>query len=93
MDGIANIVSQNHFVPKAEDRLHIVFLREKPAKSQVDTLKHYNSPADEFAVIGREVYNLRREMSVFSNNFIEKIFGTATTRNVNTLKKIFEKYR
>lgn len=95
MDEIANIVNQGHFEPQAEDTLHIVFLREKPAKTQVDALKKYNSQADEFAVLGREAYNLRhdRDRSVFSNNFIEKILGTATTRNMTTLKKIFEKYR
>ena len=58
-------------------------------------MKKYNSAADEFAVIGSEVYNLRhdRDKSVFSNNFIERIFGTATTRNITTLGKIFEKYQ
>jgi len=41
------------------------------------------------------VYNLRhdRDRSIFSNNFIEKIFHTATTRNMTTVKKILEKYR
>jgi len=95
MDELANIVAQDHFEPQPEDTLHVVFLRAKPQKAQFDILKKYNSPADEFAVLGREVYNLRhdRDTSVFSNNFIEKIFGVATTRNMTTLKKIFEKYR
>jgi len=95
MAEIESIVNQNHFEPKEEDALHIVFLREKPATALVDALKQYNSPADEFAVIGREVYNLRhnRDKSVFSNNFIEKIFGAATTRNSTTLRKIYEKYQ
>jgi uncharacterized protein (DUF1697 family) len=95
MDEIAEIANQDHFEPQPEGTLHVVFLRSKPAKPLVDTLKRYNNPADEFAVIGREVYNLRhdRDKSVFSNNFIEKIFGIATTRNITTLKKIFEKYR
>jgi uncharacterized protein (DUF1697 family) len=95
MDEIAKIVNQNHFEPKGEDTLHIVFLREKPAKAQAEALKKHNSPADEFAVIGREVYNLRhdRDKSVFSNSFMEKMFGTATTRNITTLRKIFEKFQ
>ena len=95
MAELAKIVSQDHFDPQETDTLHIVFLREKPSKTLVDTLKKYNSAADEFAVIGSEVYNLRhdRDKSVFSSNFIEKIFGTATTRNITTLKKIFEKYQ
>jgi len=95
MDELANIVAQDHFEPQPQDTLHVVFLRGKPAKTQLDILKKYNSPADEFAVSSREVYNLRhdRDTSVFSNNFIEKIFGVATTRNMTTLKKILEKYR
>jgi uncharacterized protein (DUF1697 family) len=95
MTEISQIVNQERFNPKAEDTLHIVFLREAPAKTQTETLKKYNSLADEFAVIGREVYNLRhdRDKSVFSNNFIEKIFGVATTRNITTLRKIFKKYQ
>ncbi len=95
LDELAKIVSQKHFEPKETDTLHVVFLREKPAKMLADILKKYNSAADEFAVIGSEVFNLRhdRDKSVFSNNFIEKIFGTATTRNITTLKKIFENYQ
>ncbi|MEP6896801.1 MAG: DUF1697 domain-containing protein [Chloroflexota bacterium] len=95
MDEISKIVKQTRFEPKEADTLHIVFLRGKPAKSLADKLKQYNSAADEFAVNGREVYNLRhdRDKSVFSNSFVEKIFGTATTRNITTLRKIFEKYR
>ena len=95
MAEIAKIVDQNRLNPKAEDTLHIAFLREKPTQAQIETLKKYNSPADEFIVIGREVYNLRhdRDKSVFSNNFIEKLFGVATTRNITTLRKILAKYQ
>ena len=95
MAEIVKIVDQDRFEPKAEDTLHIVFLREKPAKAQIETLKKYNSPADEFIVSGREVYNLHhdRDKSVFSNNFIEKMFGVATTRNITTLRKILAKYQ
>jgi uncharacterized protein (DUF1697 family) len=95
MDEISKIVKQNRFEPKETDTLHVAFLRKEPSKSLMETLEKYNSPADEFAVLGREVYNLRhdRDKSVFSNSFIEKIFGAATTRNITTLRKIFEKYQ
>lgn len=95
MAEIKKIVNQTRFIPKENETLHVVFLRKKPAKQLVESLNKYNSPADDFAVIGREVYNLRhdREKSVFSNNFIEKLFGVATTRNMTTIKKIFEKYQ
>jgi uncharacterized protein (DUF1697 family) len=58
-------------------------------------LAAFNSPADEFTIKGREAYNLRRdrEASVFSNQFIEKTLKVpATTRNLNTLRKIVEKF-
>lgn len=94
MAEIENIVNQNRFKPAENETLHVVFLRKTPPKSQIETLKQYNSTADEFAVIGREVYNLRhdRDRSIFTNNFVEKIFDKATTRNMTTIKKILEKY-
>ena len=94
MEELDKIAKQNHFKPQENETLHVVFLREKPEKSWIETLKQYNSVADEFAVIGREVYNLRhdRDRSIFSNNFIEKIFSKATTRNMTTIRKILEKY-
>ena len=95
MEEVDRIVKQHRFEPKEDETLHVVFLKSEPEKSRIESLKQYNSEADEFAVIGREVYNLRhdRDRSIFSNNFIEKIFHTATTRNMTTVKKILEKYR
>jgi uncharacterized protein (DUF1697 family) len=95
MEEIESIANQSHLKPKGDETLHVAFLREKPTKAMIEALKQYNSAADEFVVIGREVYNLRhdRDRSIFSNNFIEKIFSTATTRNMTTIQKILEKYR
>lgn len=95
MEEVDRIAKQHRFEPKENETLHVVLLRDEPEKSQIESLKQYNSEADEFAVMGREVYNLRhdRDRSIFSNNFIEKIFHTATTRNMTTVKKILEKYR
>lgn len=91
---LAEVVNQKHFQPAAEDTLHVVFLRAKASPAASAALKKFNSPADEFAVSGREVYNLRhdRDKSVFSNSFVEKICGEATTRNITTLRKILAKY-
>jgi len=53
------------------------------------------SASDDFAVTGREVFNLRRDRdaSIFSNNFVEKTLRMAgTTRNLTTIKKLAEKY-
>lgn len=95
IDELATLVKVSPFEAQREETLHVVFLRENPGTAQADLLKKYESAADAFVIVGREVYNLRRdrENSVFSNNFIEKIFGPATTRKMTTLKKILEKYR
>jgi uncharacterized protein (DUF1697 family) len=76
--------------------LHVVFLKEKVDKKAEKELFALNSKADEFAVHGREIFNLRRDKdkSIFSNAFIEKMIkGPATTRNWNTILKISEKYQ
>lgn len=90
------LAKQSLFEVGKDETLHIVFLREKPPKQTEQNLLSFNSPADEFAAKGREIYNLRcdRDKSVFSNNFIEKIVkAPATTRNWNTICKIAEKYK
>jgi uncharacterized protein (DUF1697 family) len=96
MEEVAAIANQRLFKLRGDDTLHIVFLREKLDKKTGQAFMSHNSKADEFAVKGREVYNLRhdREQSVFTNNFIEKILkAPTTTRNWNTICKIAEKYR
>ncbi|MEK6754462.1 MAG: DUF1697 domain-containing protein [Chloroflexota bacterium] len=97
MDEIAKIASKPVFEPQGEETLHVVFLRNRQGvdeKSEQNLLS-LKSEADDFAIKGGEVYNLRRDRdkSVFSNNFIEKVLKTeATTRNINTLRKIVEKF-
>lgn len=97
MEELAKIVSQPAFEHQGDETLHVVFLRtsqDANHKSEQELLS-FRSEADDFAVKGREVYNLRRDRdkSVFSNNFIEKILKeSCTTRNLTTLRKITEKY-
>ena len=95
LNELADVLKNSPFEPQDAETLHVSFLRQKPARALINSLLKHNSAADEFAVRGREAYNLRRDRdnSVFSNAFIEKIFGSATTRNITTLQKIFEKYR
>lgn len=97
MEEVAVTVKKSPFVPQADETLYIVFLRrgQRPDKKSEQELLSLRSEADDFAVHGSEIYNLRRnrEKSVFSNQFIEKLFKSpATTRNVNTPNKILEKY-
>jgi uncharacterized protein (DUF1697 family) len=93
---VQSIAKRSPFTAKVDETVHIAFLKQKPGKRQQQALLGFKSDADDFAVKGREVYNLRydREKSIFSNNFIEKILKLpGTTRNMTVIKKIAEKYK
>ena len=93
---VQSIASKSPFTAKADETVHVAFLKEKPDKKQQKVLLSLRSDADDFAVKGREVYNLRydREKSIFSNNFIEKILKVpGTTRNMTVIRKIADKYK
>jgi uncharacterized protein (DUF1697 family) len=92
---VQTIANKSPFTAKADETVHVGFLKERPDKKHQQTLLTFKSDADDFAVKGREVYNLRydRDKSIFSNNFIEKILKMpGTTRNMTVIKKIAEKY-
>ncbi|MEW5940375.1 MAG: DUF1697 domain-containing protein [Chloroflexota bacterium] len=96
MDEVKAIADQRFYRPGENEVAHVVFLNQAPDKKAAQALAAFNGPADEFTVKGREVYNLRRDRdaSVFSNQFIEKTLKvTATTRNLNTVRKIAEKFQ
>ena len=55
---IAKIVRENPYVARGDDekQLHVVFLRDVPARDLVDALDPQRSPPDEFTVRGGEIY-------------------------------------
>jgi uncharacterized protein (DUF1697 family) len=90
------IADKSPFTAKAGETVHVTFLTEKPDTKRQQALLSLKSDADDFAVKGREIYNLRRdrEKSVFSNTLIEKTLKLpATTRNLTVIRKIAEKYK
>ena len=92
---VQSIAEKSPFTPENQETLHVVFLKQKPDKAQQQAVLALKSEADDFAIRGQEVYNLRRdrEKSVFSNNFLEKLIKlSCTTRNMTVIKKIAEKY-
>jgi uncharacterized protein (DUF1697 family) len=92
---VAKMVEACPFIPKDGETVYIAILEKKPDLKSVDALLSLRSKADDFAVTGKEVFNLRRDRndSIFSNNFVEKTLGVAgTTRNLTTIKKLAEKY-
>ncbi len=98
MDEVVRIASKPAFEPQGDETLHVVFLRNHQLvnKKSEQNLLSLRSEADDFAIQGSEVYNLRRDKdkSIFSNNFIEKTLKIeGTTRNITTLRKVAEKYK
>jgi uncharacterized protein (DUF1697 family) len=92
---VAAMVSACPFRPQDGEAVHVAILEKRPEKKSIDALLSLRGEADDFAVSGKEAFNLRRdrEASVFSNNFIERTLDVAaTTRNLTTIKKLAEKY-
>lgn len=95
-DEVTKIANKPPFEPHGDETLHVAFLREGLEKKATQELLSLRSEADDFAVKDREAYNLRRnrDKSIFSNDFIEKTLKVrATTRNLNTVRKIAEKFK
>ena len=96
MRQVQSIAEKSPFTAEDEQTVHVVFLKKKPDKKQGQAIQALKSDADDFAIKGQEVFNLRRdrEKSVFSNNLVEKTLKlSATTRNMTVIKKIAEKYK
>lgn len=95
MREVAAIVDHCPFDPGEGETVHVVILDKKPGRKTTRELMSLSCDADDFAIIGKEMFNLRRdrEKSVFSNNLVEKTLGVpGTTRNLTTIKKLAEKY-
>ncbi|RAV22849.1 DUF1697 domain-containing protein [Paenibacillus contaminans] len=89
------IIARNPFLVdmlKDGEKLYVSFLSKEPAAEAMEKLMSYRSEADDFQIIGREVYLLSRQgygKSLISNNFVEKKLGViATTRNWETVNKL-----
>ncbi len=90
-------IAQNPFAKEKNidlKKLHITFLSEVPASENVETIKSTDYSPDQFVIKGKEIY-LHIPVSYgetkLSNNFFEKKLKVkATTRNWNTVNKLFE---
>lgn len=95
MKQVKAIAEKSPFTAEGEETVHVAFMKKKPGKKQSQALAALKSEADDFAIKGTEVYNLRRDRkkSVFSNTLIEKTLEMpGTTRNMTVIRKIAEKY-
>lgn len=96
-DELREIIENNPFIKAGRtemDKMHATLLEEKPKAEFLSSLTAVPSLKDEFRVVNREIYLLCLEgygRTVFSNNFFErKLKVAATTRNWNTIQKLYQ---
>jgi len=96
-EDLRKILAGNPFLKKKDVdtiRLYVTFLAGKPAKTKIDGLKDVKFAPDEFIIDGKEVFIYAPGgygETKLSNNFFEKSLGVAaTTRNWNSVNKLFE---
>lgn len=94
---LEKIVSQNPFVKEKNidlKKLHVTFLSESPANEKVELVKEINFLPDRFAIKGKEIYlhipGSYGETKLSNKFFEDKFKVSATTRNWNTVNKLFE---
>jgi len=75
-------------------KLHVTFLATKPAPALVRAAGELDFGADEFRVVGREVYvhcpNGYGRTKINNKFFEKKLQAAATTRNWNTVNKLLD---
>jgi uncharacterized protein (DUF1697 family) len=78
-------------------RIYVGFLRDRPSPAARRRVIELTTPTDTLAVEGRELYwrcTVPSTQSIISGATLEKLVGQpATLRNVNTVRRLAEKYR
>jgi uncharacterized protein (DUF1697 family) len=94
---LEKIISQNPFTKEKNidlKKLHVTLLSTTPDKEKVEQIKGANFLPDRFVFKGKEIYLHIPDSygeTKLSNNFFEnKLKVSATTRNWNTVNKLFE---
>jgi len=91
------IFQNNPFLTKRNEdttKLHVTILAELPDKGLINTIKDIQHKADEFEIIGNNIYLFCPDgygRTKFTNIFFErKLKVAATTRNWSTMGKLME---
>ncbi len=88
---IENVVAESPFLKQKgidATKLHVTFLEREPAKVDTARLDKLAGTRDAYRLIGRQVYlhcPINYGQTKLSNTAIEKLLGSATTRNWNTV--------
>lgn len=90
-------IDSNPFLQKKNidlKKLHVTFLSETPAHENVKNLENIHLSPDEFIIKGKEIYlhilGSYGETKLSNSFFEKKLQVIATTRNWNTVNKLFE---
>jgi uncharacterized protein (DUF1697 family) len=96
-DEMAQAIRNNPFLKQKgidPGRLHITFLAQSPIKDALMKVEALKSPPDQLRILGREIYlycPAGYGNTKLHNNALEKAAGVpATTRNWNTVNKLYE---
>ena len=94
---LKSIIASNPFLKERDidlKKLHVTFLSEMPAEENAESITNSDFSPDRFRISGKEVYLHIPESygeTKLSNNFFDKkLKVAATTRNWNTVNKLFE---
>jgi uncharacterized protein (DUF1697 family) len=94
---LEKILSQNPFTKEKNidlKKLHVTFLSETPDKEKEAKIKEVDFAPDQFIIIGKEIYlhipGSYGETKLSNKFFENKLKVSATTRNWNTVNKLFE---
>ena len=94
---LGKIILSNPFLKEKNidvKKLYVTFLSQIPTKESFESMKEISYSPDQFIISGKEIYLHIPESygeTKLSNNFFEKKLKiSATTRNWNTVNKLFE---
>lgn len=97
IDELEKVIGSNPFKSRnllENEKLHVTFLSGVPLVEVSENLNSYKDEVDEILIQGNIVYLLCKHgygKTRFSNNFLEKKLKViATSRNLDTLKKIVQ---
>ena len=96
IDELQILLHKNPFLKEKnidKDRLHVTFLAEDPAQTNVNSIKDLDYKPDRFIISVKEVYlycpNGYGRTTLNNNYFENKLKVTATTRNWRTVNELF----
>jgi uncharacterized protein (DUF1697 family) len=95
-DEIEYVLKTNPFIKKKKDieKLYVTFLAKSPSDENIKKLNAINYSPEEYFIDGRNIYlfvpNGYGKAKLNNNLFENKLKVSGTTRNIKTIKALFE---